>query len=127
MTVSSVLRQTVILALLFSVGCGTDPSNVTFGETTLVVLVNPVVNTANGIAVPPPGAMQNAVTVGVEQDKPRRRRFSELGVRDSPVEVGVRRGDRLGSIEQAEAPGAFQPYVRSLNDGGTLLSAAGIL
>ena len=68
-TVSSTLRQTVILALLFSVGCGgggTDPSDVTFGETTFVVLVNPVVNTANGIAVPPPGAMQNAVTVGVD-------------------------------------------------------------
>jgi len=51
------------------VGCGgdaTNPSDVTFGETTFVVLVNPVINTANGVTVPPPGPTQSGVSVGAD-------------------------------------------------------------
>ena len=44
---------------------GTDPITVTLGETTFVILVNPIVNDANAVAIPTPGATQSGVNVSV--------------------------------------------------------------
>lgn len=58
----------LICALLVS-ACGEDtppPTDVVLGETTLIVLVNPRLNTLNSAAVPPPGASRAGVKVSVE-------------------------------------------------------------
>ncbi|MBI4512925.1 MAG: hypothetical protein HY702_02345 [Gemmatimonadetes bacterium] len=57
--------------LLAVAACGDDgdvtaPPEVRFGETTLVVVVNPVVNDANEVAVPQPGTVRSGVTVSVD-------------------------------------------------------------
>jgi hypothetical protein len=43
-----------------------DPTEVTYGETTLVVWVNPRINDANQRAVPPPGDVREGVVVEVD-------------------------------------------------------------
>jgi hypothetical protein len=57
----------LIGAALFVAACGdnvTDPPlDVTFGETTFVVMVNPVVNTASEPALPQPGTLRSGVSV----------------------------------------------------------------
>lgn len=57
------------LAVLAALACGgddtTSPTQVTFGQTTFVVLVNPTVNTANQATVPQPGTARAGVTVAV--------------------------------------------------------------
>ncbi len=55
--------------LVATIACGdsvTNPTEVTLGETTFVVLVNPAVNDANATTVPTPGAGQLGVDVSVE-------------------------------------------------------------
>lgn len=65
---------TVALATLLLVlpGCGgddavTNPTDVTFGETTFVFLVNPVVNAATEATVPTPGSERSGVDVAVAE------------------------------------------------------------
>jgi hypothetical protein len=55
--------------LTAALACGdsaTDPTDVTFGETTFVVLVNPVLNDDNAATVSPPGATQSGVGLSVD-------------------------------------------------------------
>ena len=63
-------RQTALTACLVAAlacaGSVTDPTDVTFGETTFVVLVNPVVNDDNAAQVPAPAATQSGVSVSVD-------------------------------------------------------------
>lgn len=65
------LRPFRVLALggLAALGCGGDsntgPIVVPFGETSLVVVVNPIVNDANQASVPPPGSARTGVSVSV--------------------------------------------------------------
>lgn len=68
--VESIVRRRAALSacLVAALACGgtaTEPIEVTFGETTFVVLVNPIVNDANNVVIPPPGATQSGVTVSV--------------------------------------------------------------
>ncbi len=62
-------RIAVSVCLFAALACGedtgTEPIEVTFGETTFVVLVNPIVNDANNVVIPAPGATQSGVTVSV--------------------------------------------------------------
>ena len=55
------------VASLTLISCGSDgsnePPNVTFGETTIVVVMNPPVNDANATDVPTPGSSRGGVTV----------------------------------------------------------------
>ena len=57
------LSACLVAALACGGDTGTEPINVTFGETTFVVLVNPIVNDANNAVIPLPGATQSGVTV----------------------------------------------------------------
>jgi hypothetical protein len=59
----------LIAGLAAGLACGdsvTDPTDVEYGETTFVVLVNPVVNDDNEAQVPPPGGTQAGVGVSVD-------------------------------------------------------------
>ena len=66
----SLVRHIALSAcLVATIACGdsvTNPTEVTLGETTFVVLVNPAVNDANATTVPTPGAGQLGVDVSVE-------------------------------------------------------------
>ena len=68
----SVVHHPVALSacLVACIACGddtiTNPTEVTLGETTFVVLVNPAVNDANATTVPTPGAGQLGVDVSAE-------------------------------------------------------------
>ena len=59
------LSACLVAALACGGNTGTDPTEVTFGETTFVVLVNPIVNEDNQEAVPTPGTTQSGVNVSV--------------------------------------------------------------
>lgn len=57
-----------LLVGVLAVACGddpTDPTDVTFGETTIVVVVNPPLNTDNGASLPAPGSVRSGVSVSV--------------------------------------------------------------
>ena len=61
-------RNAALFMLLAVLGCGdsgTDPTDVTYGQTTFVVLPNPIVNNDNQVAVPTPGTTRSGVTVSV--------------------------------------------------------------
>jgi hypothetical protein len=61
-------RWISLVACLGAAACsGESPTEleVTFGETTFVVIVNPVVNDANATSVPVPGSQQSGVSVAV--------------------------------------------------------------
>lgn len=63
-------RQRAALAVcaFAAFACGDDnidPTQVTLGETTLVVLANPTINAANQASVPAPGSARSGVTVSV--------------------------------------------------------------
>ena len=61
-------RNAALFMLLAVLGCGdsgTDPTDVTYGQTTFVVLPNPIVNDDNQVAVPTPGTTRSGVTVSV--------------------------------------------------------------
>jgi hypothetical protein len=64
----SQLPALVVGAALFIAACGdgqvTDPPlDVALGETAFVVLVNPVVNTGNGVTLPEPGTARSGISV----------------------------------------------------------------
>src|SRR5688572_11142352 len=66
----------VVLAGLSLSGCaGSDPTgpatDVTLGETTFVVLVNPTVNTGNGVTIPAAGSVRSGVDVTWETNNAR--------------------------------------------------------
>ena len=69
--VESLLRSRAALGacLVAALACGSDtgtePTEVTLGETTFVVLVNPIVNDDNAASVPTPGSAQSGVSVSV--------------------------------------------------------------
>ena len=85
--------RTVSVALAI-LACGedsvTDPPAVSFGETTLVVVVNPVVNTANQAALPAlPGTVRSGVTAAVTGGPSATTDAGGVAVL-APVEDGIR-------------------------------------
>ena len=63
-------RLLMLAAVAAFVGCGddsgTDPTDVTFGETTFVIVVNPPLNDDNEASVPAPGSVRSGVSVAVQ-------------------------------------------------------------
>lgn len=57
---------TVLALGLLACGDSAGPTEVTFGETTLVILVNPPLNDANQASVPTPGTVRSGVSVSVQ-------------------------------------------------------------
>ena len=60
-------RTALSACLVAALACSGDagPTEVTLGETTFVVLVNPIVNDDNATGVPTPGSTQSGVSVSV--------------------------------------------------------------
>ncbi len=59
------LSACLVAALACGDDTGTEPTEVTLGESTFVVLVNPIVNDDNEAPVPTPGSAESGVNVSV--------------------------------------------------------------
>jgi hypothetical protein len=63
------MRNPLVLAYIFAAACGddggsnVDPTDVRFGDTALVVVVNPAINDANKRTVPAPGTVRSGVVL----------------------------------------------------------------
>jgi hypothetical protein len=62
-------RHAWAIPLVAGLACGgdgpTDPPGVAYGETTVVYIMNPVVNDVNAVAVPTPGTSRSGVNIAV--------------------------------------------------------------
>ena len=62
-------RSACAIGLAFTLACGgndsTGPTDVEYGETTVVYMLNPVVNDVTTVPVPSPGASQSGVQVAI--------------------------------------------------------------
>ena len=89
-TAPTLIGTVVVLAACSeSAGTGTEPTEVTLGEGTFVVLVNPIVNDDNEEPVPTPGTTRSGVTVSVAGGPSGSTNASGVIVL-SPVEPGVK-------------------------------------
>ena len=79
----------LVAAMACSDGSPTDPTDVTLGESTFVVLVNPVVNDDNQVSIATPGTSQSGVSVSVAGG-PSGSTGADGVVVLSPVEPGSR-------------------------------------
>lgn len=131
MTATSNLRRSLFLCALLSLGCGgddaTDPSDVTYGETTFVVLVNPTINTANGVSVAPPGAMRSGVSLGVDGGPSSTSGANGVGVL-APIAAGSRTlslsgGGASGDAAVSIAEGDLREVAVALDDAGAAVMA----
>lgn len=117
-----------ILALgLPACGDDTGPTDVTFGETTLVILVNPPVNDANEAVVPPPGTVRSAVNVSV-QDGPSGTTDANGVVVLAPIQPGTRTvtlsgGGETGTISVSIADKDLREVAVALTSGGASIMA----
>ncbi len=125
------LRFGASLALAGAFACGDDtgtsPTDVTFGETSFVVVVNPPVNDLNEAAVPPPGSIRQGVTVAVDG--------GPTGVTDAagvpvlaPVAAGSRAisvsdGGNTGEVSVSIAEADLRELAIALDAGGTAVMA----
>lgn len=83
-------RSTAVVLCL--AGCGDDgnaPTEVPYGQTTFVVVANPIVNDANQTTVPPPGTAQAGVAAAVTGGVSATTDATGVAVL-SPVDAGVR-------------------------------------
>lgn len=107
-------------------GCGddaaTDPVDVTFGETTFVVAVNPAVNDVSEEPVPAPGSTRSGVSVAVQSGPSGTTNAAGVVVL-APVEAG----SRLVSFDGADGNGdlSLQIAERDLREVAVALTAAG--
>lgn len=62
-------RLAWVMPIVVALGCGgdgpTDPVDAAYGETTVVYMLNPVVNDANAVTIPAPGTSQSGVQVAI--------------------------------------------------------------
>lgn len=107
---------------------GTDPIDVTFGETTFVILVNPPLNDDNDNAdVPIPGTVRSGVTVGV-QGGPSGTTDANGIIVLSDIEPGTKTillsGSGLsGSVSVSIAEQDLREVAVALTDGGADIMA----
>lgn len=122
----------LLAAVLTASACGSDgptepPLQVEFGETTFVVLVNPVVNAANQADVPAPGTTRSGITVSVDGGPSASTSSDGVAVL-SGVTAGVRtltlEGQGLsGSAEVTITEGDLREVAVALTGGGAAIMA----
>jgi hypothetical protein len=116
-----------VLPVLLTAACGGDPSapalETTLGETTAVVLVNPVVNSANVVTLPAAGSTRSAVQVRWGDEDP-----VQTDDRGVAVLGGISAGGR--SLWAAGGGGAGSVTVtiaeRDLHEVALALTPAGV-
>jgi hypothetical protein len=81
---------------------GNDPTDVRFGDTALVVVVNPVVNDANSATIPTPGMPRSGITLTTDDDVSSTTDASGIAVL-GPLTPGM----RTVSLSGSELTGSF--------------------
>lgn len=97
-------RALALGALAAALGCGdgtTEPPEVTFGETTFVVIVNPTVNDDNDLVLPPTGTSRAGVVVSLDEGPPATTDAAGIAVL-APVPAGTRVLSLSGSGESGQ-------------------------
>jgi len=123
--------RALLLSLLVACGSSSssttdanDPTNVAFGTTAIVVVVNPVVNTANmHTGVPPAGTVQSGVTLTTDDGVTATTGASGIAVL-APVMAGTRTitatGEGVtGSVSVMVAAGALHEVAIAASAAGT--------
>jgi hypothetical protein len=118
------------LAAAFLTSCGnpnTGPTEVPFGQTAFVVVVNPVVNALNQASVPPPGPRQSEVSVAVV-DGPSGTTDATGVIVLSPVAAGTRTlalsdGTSSGQVQTAIAARDLRELAVAFGPTGATLIA----
>ncbi len=119
-----------LLVVGIALGCGdssTEPTEVPFGETTFVVVVNPILNALNQATVPAPGATQSGVTVSVTSGPSGSTDAAGVVVLN-PVMAGTRTlalsgGGATGQLQAAIADHDLRELAVALTAGGASLMA----
>ncbi|HUG41228.1 MAG TPA: hypothetical protein VMM12_12130 [Longimicrobiales bacterium] len=120
-----------MLVALGALACGdsgTEPTDVTFGETTLVIVVNPPINDANDQStVPTPGATRSGVTVSV-QGGPSGTTDANGVVVLAPVEPGTKSislsgGGASGTVSLSISDKDLREVAVALTSGGAQIMA----
>jgi hypothetical protein len=115
-----------LIPLAASVGCGgdgpTNPPEVNYGETTVVYLMNPVINGVNAVTVPAPGPTRSGVQVSVTGG-PSGTSGSNGELVLAPVTVGTRpvtftAGAASGQLNLDIAQGDLREIAVSLDGAG---------
>jgi hypothetical protein len=83
-----------------------DPTNIPFGTTAIVVVVNPVVNDANKATVPAPGAIASGITLTTDDNV-----TATTGPSGIAVLAPVTAGTRTITVSGAVAGGSFTVMV----------------
>lgn len=95
----------MLITVVFA-GCGDDdttapqPPQVEFGETTIVLIVNPVINDVNATAVPSPGTVRAGVTVTADDGT-----SAVTDARGVAVLAGVTPGVRTLTLDEGSDTG----------------------
>jgi hypothetical protein len=116
--------------VLAAFACGGDttaPLDVTFGETTFVVVVNPVVNDLNDTPVPSPGTARSSVSLSVDLGPSATTGASGVGVL-SPVSAGTRtlslsEGSTAGEVSVNIAEQDLREVAIALDGSGATVMA----
>ncbi len=126
-------RGALLACVLLGLACGGDsptepPLDVTFGETTFVVVANPIVNDQNDIPVPTPGTTQTGLTVSVDQGPAVTTDGNGVGVL-SPVSPGSRTlslsgGGASGAVGVSIADRDLREVAIALNGSGAAVMAS---
>jgi hypothetical protein len=128
---SSSLRRILLLSASLTVACGgddaTDPSDVTYGETTIVVVVNPTINTANGVGVASPGAARSDVSLDLDDGPSSTSSAGGVAVL-APVTAGDRTlsltgGGDSGDVAVSIADGDLREVAVALDASGATVMA----
>ncbi len=128
----SILRRCAALSacVLAAVACGDDttaPPDVTFGETTFVVVANPVVNDANDTLVPAPGTTRSGVAVSLDLGPSATTDTTGVGVL-RPVPAGTRTlslsdGGTTGQVSASIAEKDLREVAIALDGSGAAVMA----
>jgi hypothetical protein len=105
------MKSVVFLSSCILFACGDDggansPTDIPFGTTAIVVVVNPPINDANGKTVPPPGGVRAAVTLTTDDNV-----SATTGANGIAVLAPVTAGTRTITVSGAVAGGDFTVLV----------------
>jgi hypothetical protein len=117
--------------LVLALACGgdgvTNPVEVPYGETTMVYLLNPVVNAVNAVTMPAPGAARSGVVVAIA-DGPSGTTGASGDLVLGPLSAGTKTvsfsgsGDS-GQLDLAIAPGDLREIAVALDGSGASVMA----
>jgi hypothetical protein len=128
---STVTRRGWAPLMILALACGgdavTDPADVPYGETTVVYLLNPVMNEVNAVAVPAPGDSRSGVEVAIA-DGPSGTTEASGDIVLGPLSAGTHPvsfndGAATGQLDLEIAEGDLREIAIALDESGARVMA----